>query len=192
MTRDRRRSNRVGPGRDFGWMPADRNLTAERCSIPQLLFPQPGYCCCHPRPLWAAKILQHNELGKASLGKMRAFGTSGLGAAVQTLWQDLRFAVRMLKRSPGFAAVAVLTLAVAIGANAVVFSALNGLILRPLNVPHPETLYQVGGPDDPSRSYPDYLDLRDRNHSFDGLAACNINQVSLEPGKTRRPPGFLK
>jgi hypothetical protein len=60
---------------------------------------------------------------------------------MQTLWQDLRYGVRMLKRNPGFTVVAVLTLAVAIGANAVVFSALNGLILRPLNVPHAESLY---------------------------------------------------
>ena len=58
---------------------------------------------------------------------------------MQTLWQDLRYAVRMLKKSPGFAAVAVLTLAVAIGANAVVFSLMNGLILRPLNVPQAES-----------------------------------------------------
>ena len=100
-----------------------------------------------------------------------------------TIWQDLRFAVRMLRKSPGFAAVAVLTLAVAIGANGVVFSALNGLILRPLNVPHPESLFQVGGPNDPSHSYPDYLDLRDRNRSFDGLAAYNFTQAGLDTGK---------
>jgi predicted permease len=104
---------------------------------------------------------------------------------MQTLWQDLRFAARMLKTSPGFAAVAVLTLAVAIGANAVVFSALNGLILRPLNVPHPQSLFQVGGPNDPSHSYPDYLDLRDRNRSFDGLAAYNFTQAGLD---TRKNP----
>lgn len=56
------------------------------------------------------------------------------------LRQDLRFAFRMLRKSPGFAAVAFVTLAVAIGANAPVFSALDAFLLRPLNVPHPESL----------------------------------------------------
>ena len=104
---------------------------------------------------------------------------------MQTLWQDLRYGVRMLKKNPGFTVVAVLTLAVAIGANAVVFSALNGLILRPLNVPHAESLYltQRGRDKALNQSYPDYLDLRDRNRSFDGLVAYNISQAGLDTGK---------
>jgi predicted permease len=104
---------------------------------------------------------------------------------MQTLWQDLRFAIRMLKKNPGFTIVAVLTLAVAIGANAVVFSAMNGLILRSLNVPQAQTLYTLGhGSDkDSSESYPDYLDLRDRSRSFDGLIAYNIDQAGLDTGK---------
>src|SRR6202047_2471781 len=102
-----------------------------------------------------------------------------------TLWQDLRYGVRMLKKNPGFTAVAVLTLAVAIGANAVVFSVINGLILRPLNVPQAHSLYIIERPSDKdsSQSYPNYLDLRDRNRSFDGLAAYNIDQVGLDTGK---------
>jgi len=104
---------------------------------------------------------------------------------MQTLWQDLRYGVRMLKKNPGFTVVAVLTLAVAIGSNAVVFSALNGLILRPLNVPHAESLYltQRGRDKALNQSYPDYLDLRDRNRSFDGLVAYNISQAGLDTGK---------
>jgi predicted permease len=103
---------------------------------------------------------------------------------MQTLWQDLRFAARMLRKNPGFTIVAVLTLAVAIGANAVVFSVMNGLFLRALNVPQPETLYSLehGADKDSSESYPDYLDLRDRNRSFDKLIASNIDQVSLDTG----------
>jgi predicted permease len=91
----------------------------------------------------------------------------------------------MLKRSPGFTAVAILTLAMAIGANAIVFSAMNGLILRPLNVPRPVSLYIIehGAENDSSESYPDYLDLRDRNRSFESLAAYNITQVALDTGK---------
>ena len=106
---------------------------------------------------------------------------------MQTLWQDLRYGVRMLKKNPGFTTVAVLTLAVAIGANAVAFGALNGLILRPLNVPQAQSLYgierAVGNDTDSNESYLDYLDLRDRNRSFDGLIAYNIAQTGLDTGK---------
>jgi predicted permease len=89
-----------------------------------------------------------------------------------------------LRKSRGFTIVAVLTLALAIGANAVVFSVLNALILRPLNVPQPESLYTIEHASDKSLvlSYPDYLDLRDRNHSFEGLAAYNNIQVGLDTG----------
>jgi predicted permease len=91
----------------------------------------------------------------------------------------------MLKKNPGFTAVAVLTLAVAIGANAVVFSVMNGLILRALNVPRPETLYGIerASDRDSGESYPNYLDLRDRNRSFDALIAYNIFQAGLDTGK---------
>ena len=107
------------------------------------------------------------------------------GVFVESLFHDLRFAFRMLRKSPGFTAVAVVTLAVAIGANAVVFSVMNGLILRALNVPQPESLYTTerGTDKDSSESYPDYLDLRDRNRAFDGLIAYNISQAGLDTGK---------
>ena len=104
---------------------------------------------------------------------------------IETLIQDVRFSLRMLRRSPGFTIAAVLTLALAIGANAVVFSMLNGLLLRPLNVPRAQSLYalQRGNETYIVQSYPDYLDLRDRNRSFDGLAAYTIAQAGLDTGK---------
>ena len=103
---------------------------------------------------------------------------------MQTLWQDVRYAIRMLRKSPGFATVAVVTLALAIGANAVVFGALNGLILRPLNVPQAQSLYTIERASDKlaTESYPNYLDLRDRNRSFDGLAAFNIDPAGFDTG----------
>ena len=65
------------------------------------------------------------------------------GNFIETLVQDVRFSLRVLRKSPGFTIVAVLTLALAIGANAVVFGVLNALILRPLNVPQAESLYSI-------------------------------------------------
>jgi len=102
-----------------------------------------------------------------------------------TLLQDLRFALRQLRKSRGFTVVTVVTLALGIGADAVVFSVLNGLILRPLNVPQAQSLYGIERASDKSlwQSYPDYLDLRDRNRSFDGLAAFNPAAVGLDTGK---------
>ena len=100
---------------------------------------------------------------------------------------DIRLALRQLRKAPGFALTAVLTLALAIGANSIVFSVLNALILRPLNVPHPETLFMLerayGADTSPSESYPDYRDLRDRNRSFDSLVLYNImGGVGLDIG----------
>jgi predicted permease len=105
--------------------------------------------------------------------------------AMTTLLQDLRFTLRQLRKSPGFTITAVLTLAMAIGANAVVFSVMNGLILRPLDVPQAQSLYGIEreSDKDTSQSYPDYLDLRDRNHSFDGLAAYSMSEVALDTGE---------
>ena len=103
---------------------------------------------------------------------------------MQTLWQDLRYAVRMLEKNPGFTAVALLTLAMAIGANAVVFSVLNALILHPLDLPDAESLYAIQRANEAScyQSYADYRDLRDRNHSLDALAAYNADEAGLDSG----------
>ena len=101
--------------------------------------------------------------------------------------RDVQFAVRVLRKSPGFTAIAVLTLALGIGANAVVFGVLNALILRPLNVPQPESLYEIDRAGTAKgatnyQSYKDYLDLRDRNRSFDGVAAFNVTEAALDTG----------
>ena len=107
------------------------------------------------------------------------------GTFIDTLVQDARYSIRLLRKSPGFTVAAVLTLALGIGANAVVFSVMNAFILRPLNVPQPQSLYAIqrGSDHIAAQSYPDYLDLRDRNRSFDGLAAYNITSAGLDTGK---------
>ncbi len=84
--------------------------------------------------------------------------------------RDLRIALRKLWKSPGFTVTAILTLALGIGANAVVFSVLNAVVLHPVNVPNAQNLYMVQRFQFPSQSYPDYLDLRDRNRTFESLA----------------------
>jgi len=101
-----------------------------------------------------------------------------------TVLQDLRFALRVLRKSPGFTLAAVLTLAMAIGANAVVFSVMNAFVLRPLNVPDAASLYalQHGNEHSGYESYADYMDLRDRNHSFASLIAYNVVRLGLDAG----------
>ena len=71
------------------------------------------------------------------------------GNFVDILMQDLRVSVRLLRKSPGFTTAAVLTLALAIGANAVVFGLMDGLVLQPLNVPQGETLWGTAYGEDP-------------------------------------------
>ncbi|HZU28889.1 MAG TPA: ABC transporter permease [Bryobacteraceae bacterium] len=109
--------------------------------------------------------------------------TRGLNPLDNTIG-DIRYSLRVLAKSPGFAAVAVLTLALAIGANAVVFSILNAFILKPMQVPQPETLFGIehGREYSMYESYPDYADLRDRNRSFDALAAFTIVQAGFDAG----------
>jgi len=110
------------------------------------------------------------------------------------LVQDLSYALRQLRKSPAFTISAVLTLAMAIGANAAVFSVINGLILRPLNVPQPESLYslQRTTQKDYNESYPDYVDLRDRNESFEDLVAYSVTQVALDTDKNPTPTWGLE
>jgi len=106
------------------------------------------------------------------------------GKFFETFLQDLRFSLRKLRKSPGFTIAAVLTLALAIGANAVVFSVMNAFLLRPLNVPRAQSLYAIFRPDgSASESYPDYADLRDRTRSFDDLVAYNVIEAGLDTGE---------
>jgi predicted permease len=104
--------------------------------------------------------------------------------AIENTVRDVRYSLRVLAKSPAFTLVAVATLALAIGANTVAFGVFNGLILRPLDVPQAETLWGTTYGDGSGwQSYPNYVDLRDRNRSFEDLAAFKFVFVGLDLGK---------
>src|SRR5262245_8666463 len=102
-------------------------------------------------------------------------------------WQDLRFGLRMLLKNPGFTLVAVITLALGIGANTAIFSFVNSLFLRPLAVTNPERVARLYAEDSRGRkfdvfSYPNYADLRDRNLTLQALAAHSFVAASVGLG----------
>jgi len=102
---------------------------------------------------------------------------------LESLVQDVRLALRVLGKSPAFTAAAVVTLSVAIGANAVVFGLMDALVLRPLNVPDAASLWGTQYGHDPGfQSYPNFRDLRERNHSFEDLAAFKFAFVGIDAG----------
>ena len=102
----------------------------------------------------------------------------------QALLQDVRYGFRMMRKSPVFTAVAVLTLAIGICANAVVFSVLNALVLRPIDLPRPESLFMVEyGKHHFMQSYPDYVDMRERSRAFEGVLAFGVAAAGLDSGQ---------
>ena len=107
------------------------------------------------------------------------------------LLQDLRYSLRLLRRTPGFPAVAVLVLAVGIGANTAVFSVVNALLLRPM----PGRIAELVGVFNRDRtkpdgfrgfSYPAYTDIRDRNDVFESLMAHTLSLVGIRDGDSTR------
>src|SRR5216683_9736 len=110
---------------------------------------------------------------------------------IETLLQDLRYAFRMLRKSPGFATVAVLSLALGIGANTAVFSLLNTLLLTKLPVRDPDGLYQLivthRSATHNAFSYPDYQKLRDGFDIFEGVTAWAAPKFEVEVNSTSLP-----
>lgn len=104
----------------------------------------------------------------------------------ESWWQDVRFGARALRKNPGFTAVAVLTLALGIGANTAVFSLVNAVLIRQLPYRDPqqlllltETLPQLGGKDEVGVAAGEYLDYRDQNRSFSQVAAYETAGFNL-------------
>ncbi len=102
---------------------------------------------------------------------------------METLLMDLRFAVRMLVKRPGFAAVAIVTMALGIGANTAIFSVVNAMLLRPPAVLEPDRVVTVWGttPEIPREeaSLPDFLDWQQQNSVFESMAAATQSSINI-------------
>src|SRR5690349_9366595 len=102
-----------------------------------------------------------------------------------SVWQDIRFAMRLLLKAPGFAAVVILTLALGIGANTAIFSVVSAVLLQPLPFPEPDRLVAVlhhnlqSGEVGKANSYPDFFDLRSQSKSIEAMAAYDESSVTL-------------
>jgi predicted permease len=120
------------------------------------------------------------RFGNASVMRERA-NVAETEQVLAGIGRDLHYAVRQLRHSPGFALTAILTLALGIGANVVVLSVLNALILRPLDLPHADRMYTIVQKQhgDVSQSYPDYLDYRARNTALADMAAYRLMAAGL-------------
>src|SRR5437016_4374944 len=106
----------------------------------------------------------------------RRFGSPCKGGATETIWQDLRYALRSIRRIPAFAAAAALTLALGIGANTAIFTIIERVLLRPLPYRDPTRLVEIWNtyppmiPQGPN-SAGDFRDFQQRAHTFSGMAA---------------------
>jgi len=109
---------------------------------------------------------------------------------MHSFWQDVRYGLRMLAKNPGFSAVAILTLALGIGANTTIFSVVNTVLLQPLPFQGPDRLVSVVGIDSRNNeqgrplSYPDFADVRKQARSIESMAAYTEGGMTLtEPGE---------
>ncbi|MGD0127564.1 MAG: ABC transporter permease, partial [Terriglobia bacterium] len=143
------------------------------------------------------------EMGSID-GVKEEIRSAGWESTLETLWHDLRFGIRMLRRSPGFTAVAAITLALGIGGTAVVFSLLDAVLLRPLPYPHSERLFRLFPLEGKRKrgveqaSYADFRDWQRQTRTFDSLAAYQGSSMNLtgtaEPESlegTTVTPGFF-
>jgi putative ABC transport system permease protein len=106
------------------------------------------------------------------------------------IWQDLRYGVRSLRRNPGFASIAVITLALGIGANTAILSVVNSVLLRPLTYPEPHRLMMVHGislqaaQDRTPLCQADFVDWKSRNQVFESLAGFSDSRFNYTGGET--------
>jgi predicted permease len=129
-----------------------------------------------------ARRVARVELGGAEQIKEAVRDQRGV-PLLESLWQDIRFGRRMLRKNRGFTATAILTLAIGIGANTAIFSMVNWLILRPLPIYQPNKVVQVystskNGGINRRFSFPDFLEIeKDSSDAFSGVAALNLTNL---------------
>jgi predicted permease len=149
-----------------------------------------------------ARTAAHRKLGNATRIREEIYTMNSLGF-LETLWQDLRYGARLLRRNPTFAAVAILTLALGTGANTAIFQLVDAVRLRTLPVDHPEQLAEVRivkspngrtgsffGPW-PRLTYPLYLKIAAEQQVFTGVAAWGPTTFDLAQGGEQRPAQAL-
>ncbi len=133
------------------------------------------------------------KLGNLTQIREEIYHMNSLGF-LETLWQDIRYALRMLRKNPGFTAVAVLTLALGIGANTAIFSLVNGVLLRPLPYRDPDRLTIVWEKNDDGTpenvGYATYLEWKAQNKSFQELAIYSSWQPVLQVGEPEQLNGL--
>ncbi len=137
-----------------------------------------------------ARYAAQRQFGNQTLLQETSRETWGV-RAIETLWQDLRFGLRMIRKAPGFTAVAVLALALGIGMNTAILSVVNGWVLRPLPAEKLADLIspywgrkkdaQVWG----YFSYPNYVGLREQNQSFSNLCAWTQTSAGISASESR-------
>ena len=131
-----------------------------------------------------ARYAAMRRLGNPTELKERSRDMWGWGW-LEAFAQDTRYAFRVLRKSPAFTLVAVLSLALGIGANTVVFSVLNALVLKALPIADAARVYFVNNSGGPAQSFPNYRDIRDRNSVFESLFAYRIAMMSLDDDRAR-------
>src|ERR1700723_1202863 len=141
----------------------------------------------------AERIERGESAAHAAARARREFGNIGLireitrefwgWASLERIGQDIRFGTRVLLKSPGFTIIAILTLALGIGANTALFSIVNGVLLNPLPYPEPDRLVTLheSKPNfaSGSVSFPNFLDWQRENHSFSQMAIARPNGFTL-------------
>src|SRR5271157_1197312 len=133
-----------------------------------------------------ARFAARRKLGNTTLIREEIYRMNSIGF-VETFWQDLQYAVRVLRKSPGFTAVAVLSLALGIGANTAVFSLVHSVLLRPLPYPDPDSLVMLGQKGGlPAVNLYEYGAWKENSRSFSSVAAYEgTREFNLQYGSQR-------